>query len=229
VHTRTILCIDDDSDLLAMCRTYLETAGYRVLTALSGAEGLAHMESEIVDAVVVDYHMPGMNGEAVARVVRQQYPGVPIVLFTGDVENIPRSLLEQVDICVAKGAPTNNLLAALAQVMRGQQPGWPKPRSLRRFKVDVPLIANVERSGMRETIKGRSVNLSEGGAGAAFDRELHVGEVISLNVHFSPGHAYLKVPAQVRHSSGRVQGVEFLRTTPAQRRLVRLVCETLSA
>ena len=229
VPTPTVLCIDDDRDLLAMSRTYLEAAGYRVLTALSGPEGLALMAAEPVDAVVVDYHMPGMDGEAVAREVRQHFPGVPVVLFTGDIENVPRSALEQVDICIAKAAPTKNLLIALAQLMRGQQVGWPKPRSLRRFKVEVPVLVKVERSGASETISGQSVNLSEGGTGAAFDRELRVGEVVSLNLHLSPGRVYMTVPAQVRHSSGRIHGFEFLRTTAAQRQLVRVVCETMAS
>lgn len=229
VHNRTVLCIDDDSDLLAMSRTYLEAAGYRVLTALSGVEGLAKLASEPVDAVVVDYQMPAMTGEDVARQVRQAYPDIPVILFTGDLENIPRSVLEVVDICIAKGAPTKNLVVALAQLMRGQQAGWPKPRSLRRFRVEVPIQLKIDRGGMSETIRGQSVNLSEGGTGASFERALRVGEVVSLNLHLSPGHVYLKVPAQVRHSSGRVHGFEFLQTTPAQRQMVRLVCETMSS
>ena len=229
MHTRTVLCIDDDNDLLAMSRTYLEAAGYRVLTALSGADGLAIIASEAVDAVVVDYHMPDMDGEAVAREVRQHYPGVPVVLFTGDIENIPSSVLEHVDLSIAKGAPTKNLVTALAQLMRGTQASWPKPRSLRRFNVAVPILVKVQRGAASETFPGKSVNLSEGGTGAAFERELRVGEVVSLNLDLAPGRVYLKVPAQVRHSSGHVHGFEFLQTTPAQRKLVRMVCETLAS
>jgi hypothetical protein len=157
------------------------------------------------------------------------YPGVPIVLFSGDVENVPYSVLDVVDICISKGAPTKNLVEALAQLMRGQESSWPKPRSLRRFRVEVPVLLNVERAGKKETIRGQSVNLSETGTGAQFDRELKVGEVVSLNLHLSPGQIFLKVPAQVRHSSGRIHGFEFLQTTPAQRHLVRLACETMAS
>lgn len=229
VHARTVLCIDDETDLLAMSKTYLEAAGYRVLTALNGAEGLAHLASLKVDAVVVDYHMPGMTGEQVAREVRRLYPGVPIVLFTGDVEAIPFSVLDQVDICISKGVPTKNLVAALAHLMRGQHAGWPKPRSLRRFPVEVPVMLNIQRGGVSKTISGQSVNLSESGTGAAFDGELRVGEVVSLNLHLAPVNIHLRVPAQVRHSSGRIHGFEFLQTTPAQRKLVRLACESMAS
>jgi CheY-like chemotaxis protein len=229
VPTRTVLCIDDDPDLLTMCRTYLEAAGYRVLSARNGEEGLAEMAAGPVDAVVVDYHMPIMSGEEVAREVRRLYPGVPIVLFSGDVENVPFSVLDQVDICISKGAPTRNLVEALAQLMRGQESTWAKPRSLRRFRVEVPVLLNVERAGKKETIRGQSVNLSESGTGASFDGELRVGEVVSLKLHLSPGQIFLKVPAQVRHSSGRIHGFEFLQTTPAQRQLVRMACETMAS
>ena len=147
MQPRTVLCIDDDRDLLAMSKTYLETAGYRVLTALSGPEGLGILVANSVDAVVVDYQMPAMTGEEVARQVREAHPDIPIILFTGDVENIPRSVLEIVDICIAKGAPTKNLVIALAQLMRGQEAGWPKPRSLRRFRVEVPVMLKIDRAG----------------------------------------------------------------------------------
>src|SRR5688572_2613006 len=113
--------------------------------------------------------------------------------------------------------------------MRGQQAGWPKPRSLRRFSVEVPVMLNIQREGVSETLRGQSLNLSESGTGAAFDGELRVGEVVSLNLHLSPVNIYLRVPAQVRHSSGRIHGFEFLQTTPAQRQLVRLACETMSS
>jgi DNA-binding response OmpR family regulator len=229
VPTRTVLCIDDDPDLLQMSRTYLEAAGYRVLSARTGEDGLAEMTAGPVDAVVVDYHMPFMTGEQVAREVRRLYPGVPIVLFSGDVENVPFSVLDQVDICISKGAPTRNLVTALAQLMRRQEAEWPKPRSLRRFRVEVPVLLKMERAGRSETIRGQSVNLSETGTGASFDRELRVGEVVSLNLHLASGQISLKVPAQVRHSSGRVHGFEFLQTTPAQRQLVRLACETMAS
>lgn len=229
VPTRTVLCIDDDPDLLQMSRTYLEAAGYRVLSARNGEEGLAQLRAVVVDAVVVDYHMPDMNGEEVAREIRRLYPTLLIVLFSGDVENIPFSVLDQVDICISKGAPTKNLVMALAQLMRKQEAAWPKPRSLRRFRVAVPVLLKMERAGVSETIHGESVNLSESGTGAQFDRELRVGEVVSLNLHLSPGQIFLKVPAQVRHSSGRIHGFEFLQTTPAQRQLVRLACETMAS
>jgi DNA-binding response OmpR family regulator len=51
-------------------RILLEGRGYRVLTATSGARGLALLQQNTVDAVILDYRMEGMDGAAVATMIR---------------------------------------------------------------------------------------------------------------------------------------------------------------
>ena len=65
-----LLCIDDDVQSLEIRKIVFEASGYRVLTASSGADGLRLFRSYPVDAVVLDYHMPEMDGGK-----RLLYPG----------------------------------------------------------------------------------------------------------------------------------------------------------
>ena len=62
VHNAVVLCIDDDPAILECEQRFLESFGYRVLTALSGSKGVELASIHSVDLVIVDYYMPEMNG-----------------------------------------------------------------------------------------------------------------------------------------------------------------------
>ena len=78
----TVLCIDDEEPGLQVRRLLLESAGYRVLSARSGVEGIKLFQSEPVDAVVLDYWMSGMNGMAVAKELKRLNPATPIMILS---------------------------------------------------------------------------------------------------------------------------------------------------
>ncbi len=79
---RTVLIIDDEENMRWVLKRALEKAGYEVLTARRGEEGLELFALHPVDLVLVDLKMPGMDGLAVLRELRQRDPRVPILLFT---------------------------------------------------------------------------------------------------------------------------------------------------
>ncbi len=79
----TILCIDDDSETLALRRHFLQSSGYSVVTASSGVEGLqALSEGQGIDLVLLDYMMPGMDGDEVAQRLKKQNPQLPVVVVS---------------------------------------------------------------------------------------------------------------------------------------------------
>ncbi len=78
-----VLCVDDDPSLLKLTKMALELAGYRVLTAENGEEALRKFAAKSLDAVVLDYEMPGMNGVEVASAMKRLNAKVPKILFTG--------------------------------------------------------------------------------------------------------------------------------------------------
>jgi len=117
----TLLCIDDNQSSLNICKIILEDFGYKVLTASSAREGLEIFASHVIDAVILDYQMPEMNGELVAAEMRRTKPRVPILMLSGWVL-LPESALQLVDEYVAKGDPVEFMLLAVQQVLsRGKE------------------------------------------------------------------------------------------------------------
>ncbi len=82
-----LLVVDDDGDVRAFLAESLEGLGCTVVTAASGAEGLAAMSDWRPDLALIDYAMPGMNGAEAARAARERHPGLPIVFVTGYAES----------------------------------------------------------------------------------------------------------------------------------------------
>ncbi|MGH7675632.1 MAG: response regulator [Gemmatimonadales bacterium] len=89
------LVIDDDPDLLLLVRRTLEfTAGWQVVTALSGAQGLELARADPPDVVLVDLMMPDMDGYEVCRRIKGEpaTAAVPVVLLTARREVDERRL-----------------------------------------------------------------------------------------------------------------------------------------
>jgi len=81
-----ILVVDDDDLVREMVAASLEDAGLTVLMASSGVEAVALIESgEVVDAMVSDLSMPGINGVTTIQKVRALRPRLPCFLLTGYV------------------------------------------------------------------------------------------------------------------------------------------------
>ncbi len=108
----TVLCVDDEIVGLNVRRILLEHEGYRVLTASNGIEGLDIFQQNSIDAVVLDYSMPGLNGGQVAAAMRQCNPGVPILLLSAYV-SLPDEVLSHVDRYLTKGDGAVSLLETL--------------------------------------------------------------------------------------------------------------------
>ncbi len=116
----TILCIDDEEPGLKVRKILLETAGHKVLTALSGREGIKLFEAEKVDAVILDYWMAGMNGVATARELKRLKPSVPIIILSA-YGTLLDETLGVADVWIRKGEEDPQyLLGALEALLRGR-------------------------------------------------------------------------------------------------------------
>ena len=113
---KTLLCVDDNQSSLKICKMVLEDFGYKILTCSSAREGLEVFASNAIDAVILDYQMPEMNGELIAAEMKRTNPRIPILMLSGWV-SLPESALQLVDEFVAKGDPVEFMLLAVQQVL----------------------------------------------------------------------------------------------------------------
>lgn len=78
-----ILVVDDEPEVRDLLRRFFTRKKYTVLTAESGAECLATLERDEVDAVLLDVTMPGMSGMEVLARIHATRPDLPVVMVTG--------------------------------------------------------------------------------------------------------------------------------------------------
>ena len=112
-----VLCVDDELVGLKVRKIVLERAGYQVLTAPDGVSGLALFAEQAVEAVVLDYSMPGMHGGDVARRMRETKPEVPILLLSAYM-GLPPEVTSLVDLSMTKGEGAPVLLEKLGSLLR---------------------------------------------------------------------------------------------------------------
>ena len=77
------LVVDDEPAVLGLLERFLMQHGARVDSAPNGREALERLRERPVDVLLTDRNMPGLDGEALLRAVREQWPGVDVVMMTG--------------------------------------------------------------------------------------------------------------------------------------------------
>ena len=92
----TVLCVDDERNILSALKRLLRKEDYRLLTGKSGQEGLEILSQNEVQVVISDQRMPEMNGIEFLKEVRKGYPNVLRIILTGytDVDTITKAISE---------------------------------------------------------------------------------------------------------------------------------------
>ena len=117
-----ILCIDDEDLGLEIRKMVLEREGFSVLTAKDGVSGLSLFDTEQqIDAVVVDYAMPGMDGGQVAAILRKRKPDIPILMLSAYVA-IPEEVMRVVSVSATKGDGAFTLVEKLKELLQANAP-----------------------------------------------------------------------------------------------------------
>jgi CheY-like chemotaxis protein len=114
-NSNLVLCVDDELVGLQVRKILLERAGYRVLTASDGPSGLEIFVTEPIEAVVLDYAMPGMHGGEVAVKMRQAKPHIPILLLSAYM-GLSIEVTSLVDLYMTKGEGAPVLLEKLGSL-----------------------------------------------------------------------------------------------------------------
>ena len=119
LNMKKILIIEDEAELVKVLRSYLEQAGFEVLTAYRGDTGLETWKSTRPDLVILDLNLPGMDGLDVARTIRRQND-TPIIMVTARVEETDRLIGLELgaDDYVTKPYSPREVVARVRTVLR---------------------------------------------------------------------------------------------------------------
>ena len=115
----TVLLVEDEVDLCNLIKGHLEGDGYAVVQAFDGPTALTLVEQHRPDVIILDWMLPGMDGLAVCRRVRQSHL-MPILMLTARSEEIDRVLGLEVgaDDYVVKPFSMRELLARVRALLR---------------------------------------------------------------------------------------------------------------
>lgn len=153
-YGKRALIIDDDQDIAYLTGIALMNRGYNVYTASDGFEGSEHMNKRRYDVVLVDYHMPRLNGLQFIEMCRVMWPETPIILMSGDdfmIDHADR--IEGIVGCIAKPFELPRLLELVNQACCNVS-------QRDRFKMRCDGRKTDPRSSpFKERVKGRDTNL----------------------------------------------------------------------
>ncbi|HET9213813.1 MAG TPA: response regulator [Gaiellaceae bacterium] len=116
---RRVLVVDDDAGLRAYLRTNLELEGYDVREAASAQQGLAALEDELPDVVLLDVMMPEVDGWNLLRRVRERHgvEAIPVIMYSGELEQADDAAQRGAQAFLGKPFDPARLLEAAKQVL----------------------------------------------------------------------------------------------------------------
>src|SRR5215212_9836274 len=116
---KKILLVDDEPEILEICRDYLNASSYDVVTARDGAQGLSAFRRERPDLIVLDLMMPEMDGLEVCRAIRRE-SNVPIIMLTARVDETDKLIGLELgaDDYITKPFSPRELVARVRAVLR---------------------------------------------------------------------------------------------------------------
>ncbi len=100
-----------------MRKMLLESSGFKAVTATTGEEGLRVFKAQPVDAAIVDYAMPGMDGAAVSAQIKQAKPQTPVIMLSG-YSSVRPIVSQVVDAFVIKGDSPEALLRRVESLVK---------------------------------------------------------------------------------------------------------------
>ena len=112
---KKILLVDDEEGIQMLYREELQDAGYEVVSAYTGEEGLEKLKSESPDLVILDIQMPGMNGIETLRQMKMDNPDLPIILSSAYTEYKQDLGAWASDAYVVKSSNINDLKEAVSK------------------------------------------------------------------------------------------------------------------
>lgn len=121
--SKTILVVDDATTIRSLAKFALSKAGYTIVEAADGLEGLKALEGNSVDLIITDLNMPNMNGLEMSKKIKEsaQWANIPIFMLTTEANQDVAMQGKQIGILawIVKPFVPDKLLAAVQKVLGG--------------------------------------------------------------------------------------------------------------
>ena len=120
----SVLVADDNATWRDAVGEVLARAGFRPLEAADGEEVVRLVRRERVDLVLIDFHMPRLDGIQAVRMLRREQRWQPAVLMTARPAEVPRDEVRALRIAtvLAKPADRRVIVTTVSRVIRGEPP-----------------------------------------------------------------------------------------------------------
>jgi CheY-like chemotaxis protein len=117
----TVLCVDDAEAILKFYQDLLGKHGYEVVSAANGYQALAVFRARApqIDAVILDYQMPGMSGLELAILLKGCDPTLPIMMVSGAAPH-GHELRPFIDVALLKGVPIQEIVGHVELLVAGR-------------------------------------------------------------------------------------------------------------
>ena len=116
----TMLIIDDEIEILKLFKDIFEVRGWNVFTAPIGESGLAIIEKERLDMVLLDIRLPDIQGIDILKKIRKGHKNLPVIMITalGYADNlVNESIRSGASGYVSKGVPIQELIEVIKNAL----------------------------------------------------------------------------------------------------------------
>lgn len=123
---KSILCIEDEPEMIDLIRLILGRRGFEVKGANGGVEGLKKIRAETPDLILLDLMMPDMDGWEVYQQIKanEKTKNIPVIVVTAKAQSIDKVLglhIAKVDDYIAKPFNPHELLASVEKVLKKKE------------------------------------------------------------------------------------------------------------
>ena len=212
----TILVVEDENSIQRVLRTYLESAGYHVLSTDNGTTALEMADAHRPDLIVLDLNLPGMDGMEVAARLRQT-SDVYILMLTARTEERDRVAGLQIgaDDYLTKPFSPRELVARVEAILRRRRGGGAvsNARHFRHLSIDPDrheALADGEKVDLTPTEFQVLLELAEH-AGRVLTREQIIDRVWGVDFYGNERVVDVYV-GQVRRKLEEVTGLKLIET-----------------
>jgi len=118
---KNILWVDDEIELLESHIIYLTDKGYNILKANSGEDAIELCKKSSIDLILLDEMMPGIDGIATLKIIKNDYPDIPVIMVTKNEEEdfMEEAIAEKISYYLTK--PVNPLNITESQLLETQK------------------------------------------------------------------------------------------------------------